>query len=54
MKITVRVKDCEIIVDESDNGFIEKKATIRYSDQMEYVHKTIIEMVDGCLKLVAK
>lgn len=54
MKITVKYKKTEIIVDETDNHDKERKTTIKWSDQMEAIHKTIIVMVEQCILLKKK
>lgn len=51
MKITVKKGDVKIIVDETDNGIDKSKTTLKYNDQMENVHSTIMVMIDRCLKL---
>lgn len=51
MKITVKKGNAVIIVDETDNDIKDRKASIRWNDQMENVHSTIMVMVDRCIKL---
>lgn len=51
MKITVKKGNTVIIVDESDNDIKDRKTSIRWNDQMENVHSTIMVMVDRCIKL---
>ena len=49
MKITVKIDDIEIIVDEQ--GQTDRSITMRYSDQNEQVQKTVKVMVEECLKI---
>ena len=51
MKITVKKGNTVIIVDETDNDIKDRKTSIRWTDQMENVHSTIMVMVDRCVKL---
>ena len=51
MKITVKKADISIIVDETDNDIKDRKASIRWDDQMKNIHQTIIVMVEQLNKL---
>ena len=51
MKITVKHKDSQIIVSESDNIGKDKTATMRYADQNMQIQDTIKVMVEQILKL---
>ena len=48
MKITVKYKKATIIVDEADNNQKDQNTSMRWKDQLEAVHKTIIVMVEQC------
>lgn len=50
MKITVRHKETEVIIEENYND-TEKLTTMRYSDQNSYVHDTIKCIFDQINKL---
>ena len=50
MKITVKAKHIEIVVDEG--GDSNYKTTIRYEDQNKQLQNTLKLMVDECLKLL--
>lgn len=51
MKITVKVKDVEITVDEQ--GQNDRTATMRYTDQNNQIQETLKVMVQEALKLQA-
>jgi len=48
MKITVKKGKTKIIVDELNNRTKDSDTCLRWNDQMENVHKTIIVMVEQC------
>ena len=50
MKITVKKGASIIIIDEADNDIKDNKTSLRWSDQMQNIHSTIILMVDRCIK----
>lgn len=50
MKITVRIDDIEITVDEQFKS--DKNSTFYYSDQTEYVQETLKVMAEQCIKLI--
>ena len=54
MKITVKKGSAVIIVDEGENSTKDNRTTLKYKDQTENVHATIMLMVDRCLKLSGK
>ena len=49
MKITIRIDNIEITVDEHQQG--SRNATMQYSDQNKQIQETIKVMSDECIKL---
>ena len=52
MKITIKKSDITIIVDETDNSDKDRKASLKYNEQMCNIHKTIILMVEQINNLI--
>jgi hypothetical protein len=51
MKITVKIDNIEISIDEQDNTNSDGRVTLRYSDQNRQVQETIKVMTEECIKL---
>ena len=51
MKITVRLGDIEIVVDEDAHKDSDRTITLRYSDQTKQVQETLVVMTDQVVKL---
>ena len=51
MKITVRLDNIEIIVDEDAHKDSDRTITMRYSDQAKQVQETLVVMTEQVVKL---
>ena len=51
MKITVKLNDIVIVIDESDNEVHQQKTTVKHLEQSERVISIVRDLTELCIKM---